>query len=202
VRRFVFALCVVLSLAVVGGATAGTGGNKTGQACYKGLYISYQDPSTGQPFASQTACVSFVANGGTLIPEVDLSITSRTPSSLFFLGNNDPWPGSADVLVHNGGAVAATVTVSISLQYLNSNLVSYVARGCFQEAFDQANQLVAITCSASLAAGATYSPFTLAPSLDSSTPTLVNIVASVSSTSPDPNTSNNVTRFSVNTPSV
>lgn len=36
--------------------------------CKSGGYASYVDPGTGQPFANQGQCVSFVANGGTLVP--------------------------------------------------------------------------------------------------------------------------------------
>jgi hypothetical protein len=85
--RLLLATTVPLALAagfaviMTGVATAGTGGNKTGQACYKGMYVNYQDPSTGQPFASQDACVSFVAKGGTLVPVPTGSLTIRVLDS-------------------------------------------------------------------------------------------------------------------------
>jgi hypothetical protein len=63
----VVALCALLTMSVVvATASAGNGGNKTGQACYKGAYANYYDPATRQAFASEEACVSYVAKGGTL----------------------------------------------------------------------------------------------------------------------------------------
>jgi hypothetical protein len=65
-RRLLLLGVTVLALVMTGVATAGTGGNKTGQACYESTYVNYIDPATGQAFTSQDACVSYVAQGGTL----------------------------------------------------------------------------------------------------------------------------------------
>jgi hypothetical protein len=190
----------MLAFSVASAASAGTGGNKTGQACYKGMYVQYQDPSTRQPFASQDACVSFVANGGTLLPEVDVSVTSQTPSSF----PHDPWPGSADVVVHNSGAVAVTAFVTISLQYLNSNSTGLVTSGTCEETADQFGRTVGFVCHASVPAAGTYRPLARLPSSGASFPTSIAVTAGISLVIPgypDPNTNNNVTFFNVATPS-
>jgi hypothetical protein len=72
--RIVLLLCAASAL-TVGVATANAGkANKTGQACYKGAFANYYDPATGGKFASEEACVSYVAQGGTL--------TTKTKSQL------------------------------------------------------------------------------------------------------------------------
>jgi len=77
-----FGALVVAALLVVPTAFAGTGGNKFGQTCYKGMYVNFIDPSTGTPFTSQDACVSNVANGGVLYPVSTTGICWDTSWSL------------------------------------------------------------------------------------------------------------------------
>jgi hypothetical protein len=101
-RRLLFLGITAVALVAIGVATAGTGGNKTGQACYKGMYASYIDPSTGTFFTSQAVCVSFVANGGTLTADVDLALSNPAPG------------GRPSFSLHNNSAtLSSTYTVQI-----------------------------------------------------------------------------------------
>jgi hypothetical protein len=63
-RRFVLALSVAVSLAVVSAAAAGTGGSKTGQMCQKGKWQSLIRATTGTGFGSEAECTSWAANNG------------------------------------------------------------------------------------------------------------------------------------------
>jgi hypothetical protein len=100
-RRFLFLGLTVLALVTAGVATAGTGGNKTGQACYKGMYAGYIDPATGHVFTSQDACVAYVAKGGTLTAGVDLAVSSAAPGDV--------------TLTNNSAVLSSTYTVTIGM---------------------------------------------------------------------------------------
>jgi hypothetical protein len=62
------ALAALILLAMTGTAQAKAPDPKA--ACKQGGFVGYVDPVTGQPFAGQGQCVSFVAKGGTLVPYV------------------------------------------------------------------------------------------------------------------------------------
>lgn len=66
-RRVAFLVCVVLAMAV-GVATANAGGGNSANAklCQKGGWMNLQG-SDGTQFSSQDACVSFGAQGGTIV---------------------------------------------------------------------------------------------------------------------------------------
>lgn len=63
-----FALAALILLAMTGTAQAKAPDPKA--ACKQGGFVGYVNPATGQPFADQSQCVSFVARGGTLVPYV------------------------------------------------------------------------------------------------------------------------------------
>jgi hypothetical protein len=67
--RLLVGACVVVGVgAIAPVALAETGGSKTGQTCYKGMYVNYVDPSTDQPFTTEEACKSSLAMNGAVYP--------------------------------------------------------------------------------------------------------------------------------------
>ena len=145
-RVVLFAVPMVIALFAVPAVLAGTGGNKTGQSCYKGMYGSYQDPSTGKPFASQAPCVSYVANGGTLTPEVDVSLAFTTSSQ-----------SAGTLSVHNGGLVSVTVTITAFFTWSSLGIDGHVNADSAQctPTHDSAGDTVEAMCSATVGAGDT-----------------------------------------------
>jgi len=118
-RRVIVAAAVaMIALLAASAALADKGGNKTGQACQKGAYAFYYDPSTGQPFASQDACVSFVATGGTLVGDVDYSVAFQTGSSSFF----SSCPECGDVVVTNPAPFPVSVHVEVDFGWSTPQL--------------------------------------------------------------------------------
>jgi hypothetical protein len=81
--RLVLALCAVFALTVgVAAATADQGGNSANaQACQQGGWMNLQG-SDGTQFANQGQCVSFGAQGGTIVPIPPSVVTvSVTPNA-------------------------------------------------------------------------------------------------------------------------
>jgi hypothetical protein len=175
---------VLVALIAVPAALAGTGGNKTGQACYKGMYAYYQDPSTGRPFASQDACVSYVANGGALTPEVDISLAFNKSSQ-----------SAGTLAVHNGGLVAETVTIDASFVWSSLGVTGEVSVSpqC-SYTHDSAGDTVGAHCSATVAAGQTVNVLDVDVSGGAS---VQGTAFAQTPTYPDPDTSNNLVNFSL-----
>ena len=185
-RRLIFALTAVFVLASMA-TSAGSAGNKTGQACYKGMHAYYQDPSTGRPFASQDACVSYVAKGGTLTPEVDVSLALDKSSQ-----------SAGTFAVHNGGLVSVTVTIEASFVWSSLEASGEVVADAAQCTYthDAAGQTVDAFCSATVGAGGTVDFL----DVDVTGGASVRGAASVSGVSPsypDPTSSNNVVFWSL-----
>jgi hypothetical protein len=120
----VVALAVLVAAVAAQAASAGSGGAKTGQACYKGAYTGYLDPSTGTSFASQTACVSFVAKGGVLVPAVDLGLSFVKPGTATF---GETWADTGDLVVHNYGSRSETFAVHEHFDVNSAGVERYVA---------------------------------------------------------------------------
>ena len=188
-RLCVFVAITAFSLILTALAGADAGGKKTGQVCYKGAYVGYQDPSTARPFASQGACVSFVANGGTLIPEVDMSVAFDQPGLLNCVGVSCP-QGTGDVVVHNGGAVAVTVTLTVDWP-AGAAVIAVRRPGCsfFPDTPPQ------IRCTLFVPAGQTFRPASL-ESAENGVP-IAGSISITGATSPDPVTSNNSVDFTL-----
>ena len=186
-RPFVFVVLAVVSLTVNNVASAVTSGNKTGQACYKGAYAHYQDPSTGRPFASQDACVSFAAKGGTLTPEVDISLAFNTSSA-----------SAGTLAVHNGDLVSVTVTIVGNFSG-GSREVTTDSAECRYD-YDQAGDPARASCTAIVGAGQTVNFFDMGVTGGASASGTAS-VGSVSPSYPDPNTTNNLVGWSLSSSS-
>ena len=199
---FAFALLAVLAFSVVNVASAGTSGNKTGQACYKGMYVNYVDPSTGQSFASQSACVSFVANGGVLTFGADVGLAFTTPSSTSISNsclvvNGVPVSPclTGDVTAHNSGSVPVTLSVHLPEAQVSSGGTSGnagVSLGsdgftCTNPPFSSSRD-----CTGTVAAGATAIVVSVFVSGGDSMSDSASITAS---SVLDPNSSNNSVSF-------
>lgn len=183
-RRFVFVVIAVVSLTMIGVAAAGPGGNKTGQACYKGAYANYMDPTTGQAFAGQDACVAYFARVGTL---VDASVGFIQPSSA-----HDGFSASGDITAHNGGTVTETVTVAIHV-LVGPGVFSWNDLYCAHPDLTP-DGYYQTTCTASLAPGQTVWLFgfgLLEGSLASGSASITGATYS------DPNMSNNTVNISL-----
>jgi hypothetical protein len=74
--RIVLVLCATFALTVgVATATADQGGNSAdAHACQQGGWVNLQG-SDGTQFANQDQCVSFGAQGGTIVPKPSVSLT-------------------------------------------------------------------------------------------------------------------------------
>jgi hypothetical protein len=189
-------------LAVVSAATAGTTGNKTGQVCYKGQYINYIDPSTGTPFADQSACVSFVAQGGTLTSSADAGLTFTTPSSTTISEQCGSVNGvpilpclTGDISVHNDGVVPVTLTVHLpAAQVTGGNGAAAVGLG--SAVFTCTNPFLSLerTCTGTVAAGATA---VVVPVMVSGDRTISGSASITASSVVDPNPSNDSVSFSL-----
>jgi hypothetical protein len=192
---WLIALAVLVAAVAAEAASAGSGGSKTGQACYKGAYANYLNPATGTSFASQAACVSYVANGGTLFSGVDLGLSASTPSTQNFAGGQ-----SGDFSLTNYGSVSETYTATFTITIgLNCStcvgggaLVSYVGSpGC---SFGSTPDTETFTCSGTIAAGAT----TRVLSVDAVDPVYANVSGSITAAQyPDPVSSNNAVQASI-----
>ena len=189
-RSFVplFSLLVgAVVLTATGVASAGNA-NKTGQACFKGMYPNYQDPSTRQPFATEEACTSFAAKGGTLVPEVDISLAFNEGSTT-----------SGTFAVHNAGPVSVAVTIEVNLQWATTGtggLVVAESAQCSPFVLDSAGDVVRAICNATVGAGNTVNFL----SVDTSAASAVQGVGAVTNVNPnypDPNTINNAVNWNL-----
>jgi hypothetical protein len=182
--RIVFAVCALTVVVATGVSTAGNA-NKTGQACYKGMYAYYKDPSTGKPFATEQACTSLVAKGGTLVPEVDVSVGFQYADA-----------NTVSVSIHNGGLVPAVIVTSINLSWTSVNppASQTVSADC-DPTIDGAGQPVTLTCSSTVQPGDTKDLLDLGVS-GTVFPEVSGLAQAVSTYS-DPNTSNNTGRFTL-----
>lgn len=142
-------------------ASAGPNGKKYGHDCYKGLYASYLDPSTGTYFARQGACVDYVSNGGALETGVDLGLSWSQPSSnSWLLSSTSITSGpSADLVVHNYGLVSESVTVTVDYGASTDSLSrAFVADG--------ADYSPSSVCTASVAASGWHGTDTCTATVD------------------------------------
>jgi len=134
-RFVVVALLAALFAVAVLAAPAALAGNKTGQTCYKRQYVNYIDPSTGQPFATEEACTSSLAQSGVVYP-LSTAICFDSSWSLIKDQNNGA-DGSAtsgracgDFLLGGGSLAGLQLTTSgtsISFSYtINVFAVNFV----------------------------------------------------------------------------
>jgi hypothetical protein len=202
-RRFLLVAIAGLSLVVISAATAGTNGNKTGQACYKGQYLNYIDPSTGTPFANQDACVMFVAHGGTLTSGADVGLTFTTPSSTS-ISNDCPVVNgvpvspclTGDVSAHNAGAVPVTLTIHLPEAQVTISGTGKAEVGLGSAVFTCTNPPFSSSrdCTGTVAAGATA---VVVPVLVAGGSTMSDSASITASSVPDPNPSNNSVSFTL-----
>jgi hypothetical protein len=192
-----FAVGVLVALALMVGTTpalGGGGGKKTGQTCYKGNYVNYQDLATGRPFASEAACTASLASTGSLTPYyvVDLSII-MVDSSAAECG--DPLCASERVRITNPGPVAVTVTYSFSTAWTGTGTADSVG-DCSQVTRNSSGLLLTGNCTTTVPAGGSIDAY---PVLTVLSGTGVQGIVDVTSVSPtnvvDPNNANNIVSF-------
>jgi hypothetical protein len=192
-----FAVGALVALALMVGSTPAfgvSGGKKTGQTCYKGNYIHYQDPSTGRPFASEAACTSSLASTGSLTPyyAVDLSITMVDSSAAEC---SDSLCASERVRITNPGPVAVTVTYSFSAAWTGTGTADS-AGDCSQLTRSQSGLLLSGNCTTTVPAGGNTDAYPVFTVLSG---TRVQGIVNVTSVSPtnvvDPNNANNIVTF-------
>jgi hypothetical protein len=80
------ALAALILFAMTGTAQAKADDPK--DACKHGGFSQYVDPATGQPFTSQSPCVSFVAQGGTLVPVEEPPVAPVVTFSQWYVTSN------------------------------------------------------------------------------------------------------------------
>jgi hypothetical protein len=116
-RHGLVLLVVLVVVAVLAAPTAMARlvGNKTGQTCYKGLYVNYIDTSTGKPFTTENACTSSLARTGVLYPVSTTGICWDTSWALIEDQNNGADGSSTSGIacanfVLGGGSLAGVQT--------------------------------------------------------------------------------------------
>jgi hypothetical protein len=189
------AVGALVALALMVGTTpalGGGGGKKTGQTCYKGNYVNYQDPATGRPFASEAACTSSLASTGSLTPYVDLSISMVDSSAAEC---SDPLCASERVRITNPGPVAVTVAYSFSAAWTGTETADS-AGDCSRVTRSQSGLLLSGDCITTVPAGGSTDAY---PVLTVFSGTRVQGIVNVTSVSPtnvvDPNNANNIVSF-------
>jgi len=110
-KRLFFVLCAALALTVgVSTASAGGGNSDAAHACQQGKW-QYIVRSDGTPFKNQGDCVSYAAQGGTLVPLPDLQLSVSCTGSAT----------AVDCVFHvkNAGVAPATglIGVDAALQF-------------------------------------------------------------------------------------
>src|SRR6266700_1178818 len=117
--RMVLMICAALALTVgVVSATAGGGNSANAKQCQKGGWVNLQG-SDGTQFANQDECVSYSAQGGTLVsipPSVSVSFTPTSNPDYCFITANlshfTPNTGYSVDLSINGGEFSASFAVT------------------------------------------------------------------------------------------
>ena len=126
--------------------------------CKQGGFAGFLDPSTGQPFRTQAECVKFVAQGGTLVPAVDLAVTKSCTRTT-------PATVECTVSVRNAGPGTAIIPASAMLLKDSVGLSSGTVIGVFAGAAPGYSEAIS-SCSGTDQCTITYKadgPQTLAP---------------------------------------
>jgi hypothetical protein len=84
-RTLVVAAAIAALFATV--PTAQAAPNPDKELCKNGGFANYVDPTTDLPFADQGTCISFVNNGGTLVP---VEAATPVPAATFVEVTTDP----------------------------------------------------------------------------------------------------------------
>jgi hypothetical protein len=125
--QLVLVLCAVFALTVgVATATAGGGNSANAKLCQKNGWQSLVT-STGETFASEEACVSYAAKGGTLVPNPEPEPKTKSQIDCESFGGTF----STDPATDNGGGEGVGFLWSCNGVLLSNSDFDVLANDCF-----------------------------------------------------------------------